>query len=311
MRHASFVDGRTPLAVGSTATVSINDGAALLPPITPSGRYIFNMSFCGSTYMSRLLDVPGTSLVLKEPRALTDLAAWKTLRLKNGQDTAGFGNPVRLVRHAMFRRFQPNEKVVVKPACWANNIIPELMSEDRQSRAIFVTIDRPGFLTAVFRGGGERIEHTARLAWHMATVFADGEEMFRKASEAAKGDNRQMAANYVVLAHALQSRVFDEMRHRVRWSTANVIDFRELLASPLEAARQATKVLDLDNNDAALAANVRHLQGTHAKDLTQAFSLAQQEKRDRRIVEELGPTFDAAMAWADATIGQRSLTPAA
>lgn len=142
LRDASFLDGRTPLANGPAEAIAIVDTVDnLLPPRRPLGRYLFNMSFCGSTYIARLLDVPGRALVLKEPKTFTDIAAWKTLQIRKVQDIAAMRPALDLVRAMMFREHSAGERVVVKPACWANNILDELVGAGDRGLALFVAID--------------------------------------------------------------------------------------------------------------------------------------------------------------------------
>ena len=85
LRTASFVDGRVPMATSEPFELPLSELVASAPELgTATDRFVFNCSFCGSTLLGRLLDVPGRSLVLKEPRCLTDIAAWKSLNTRDG-----------------------------------------------------------------------------------------------------------------------------------------------------------------------------------------------------------------------------------
>src|SRR3982750_2358731 len=57
LREASFVDGRTPITTPAPQTVQLS--RMLDRPSEPSAaadRFLFNCSFCGSTFLARLLD---------------------------------------------------------------------------------------------------------------------------------------------------------------------------------------------------------------------------------------------------------------
>ena len=310
LRDASFLDGRTPLANGPAEAIAIVDTVDnLLPPRRPLGRYLFNMSFCGSTYIARLLDVPRRALVLKEPKTFTDIAAWKTLQIRKVQDIAAMRPALDLVRAMMFREHSAGERVVVKPACWANNILDELVGAGDRGLALFVAIDRRGFLRAVFRGGQARVDHTLSLAWHMASMAPDGDALLDAARAAAKGDARQEAANLTLVAHGLQKRVFERGLRRGGWAEDRIIAFADLVDHPLETAVRAATLLDLDLPRDVLAANVDRLKGRHAKEPTHAFSRAEQQAAEEQYLAPFRPAFDQAERWAAETLGEERNGP--
>lgn len=310
LREASFLDGRTPLANGPAEAIAIVDTVRnLLPSRRPLGRYLFNMSFCGSTYIARLLDAPGRALALKEPRSFTDMAAWKTLRIRNTQDISAMRPALDLVRAIMFREHIEGERVVVKPACWANNILDELVGSGDLGLALLVTIDRRGFLRAVFRGGQARVDHTLSLAWHMATLAPDGDAMLATAREAAKGDPRLEAAKLTLVAHGLQKRVFERALRRGGWSGDRIIAFDDLVDHPLDTAVQAASLLDLDLSRDLLAANVDRLRGRNAKEPSHAFSRAEQRAAEEKFLSPFLPIFDSAERWASDVLGAETNVP--
>jgi hypothetical protein len=155
VREAAFIDGRTDIWAGPPVSIPFGGiDASTTSPAAP-GRYIFHMSFCGSTLLARLLDRPGKALALKEPNCLVDLADWKTAGA--GKD---FEAVLRFSRALLQRPWAKGEAVVVKPSSWANNLLDELAAD---AAAVFVTIPRGRFVRAVLRGGDSTDEPLGKV----------------------------------------------------------------------------------------------------------------------------------------------------
>ena len=308
LRDASFVDGRIAIATTASAEAPLSQmiEADQRPPATD--RFLFNCSFCGSTLLSRLLDVPGRSLVLKEPRVLTDIAAWKIFNRRDGLPIDRLRPSLKVARAALRRRFTPAEKVTVKVASQGNVLLSTLAEDAPRVRPVFITISRSSFLRAIFRGGVERMHYAARIAWHMAIEEPDGDELLKEAVRAG-GDPLRKAANLALLARYFQVGTFQRAALIGGWNDNQVIDFDLITNSPHEAAAKAVAALGLDVSDTDIDRNVARQSGRYAKQPDLAFSAEQQRSSDRESLAEHRQLFDDALAWADATLGsQRVVT---
>src|SRR5688572_14096586 len=194
LSEAAFVDGRSDIAVGPPEFARLSELMRTSTREPAPERFIFHLSFCGSTLLSRLIDAPGQSLVLKEPNCLVDLATWKSLKRRAGGTTERLGPALGLARHALRRPFELGEAVTVKPSSWANILIDDLVADAAGILPLFVTIDRASFLRAVFRGGTDRLTFTAQLAWHMASGMTGADELLAAAA-ATGSDPLAKAAN--------------------------------------------------------------------------------------------------------------------
>src|SRR5688572_3059216 len=240
LRQESFVDGRVPFATSEPVAAPLS---TLLPANSQpadSDRLLFNCSFCGSTLLARLLDQPGRSLVLKEPRSLTDLAAWKTLNIRDGLPTDRLGALLSFARAALRRRYAPEEAVTIKVANQGNVLLESLATDSAGIRPVFITISRLDFLRAVFRGGVERMHHAAATAWHMATGLPEGDALLKEAVKAG-GDPLRKAANLAVLARFLQVGTFQKAARAGGWGERHVIDYSTIARQPHEAASKAAR----------------------------------------------------------------------
>lgn len=302
LRDASFVDGRVPIATDETEQAQLSAIIAADRKSQSVDRFLFNCSFCGSTQLARLLDVPGRSLVLKEPRCLTDVAAYKSLNMRDGRPTDRLRPLLKLARSALGRRFTAHERVTVKVASQGNILLETLVQDAPRIRPIFMTISRIGFLRAIFRGGAERMHYAGHIAWHLATDEPDGDAKLEEAIRAGGGPLGK-AANIAILAHFFQVEKFRRAARIGRWNDDHVIDFDQFLKEPREAAVKAAAALDLAVTENDIDRNVERLSGRYSKQLEVQFSKERQDLTDRVALAEHRLVFDEAMAWAESTLG--------
>jgi hypothetical protein len=136
-----------------------------------SGRlpvnYIFHIAHCGSTLVSRAIDMPGVNLVYREPAPLRQLAADHSLAGKQiGLDTV-WGRGLRMVCALLGRRYQAHQPVIVKANVPVNFILPELFKLNPDSRALFIYCRPQDFLIAALKSA-ERRQWVARLLKELA-----------------------------------------------------------------------------------------------------------------------------------------------
>ena len=123
-------------------TLDLAEIAAAKPPAAPSPHYIFHSAFCCSTLLARALDLPGTSMALKEPQILntvTEAARAKALSREVLQLFAGL----------LARPFGAGERVIIKPSNVVNLLATGLLEIDAGSKAIFLYAPLRRFLRSV------------------------------------------------------------------------------------------------------------------------------------------------------------------
>ena len=290
LRQTPFLDGRTIFWEGEPEVVGFDEA-----PPAPAGapeRYIFHVSFCGSTLLASVLGEACGALVLKEPHCLVDLADWKkTLQNAQARDRE-FPSLLAFARSSLACPLGDGGPLVVKPTNWANNLLPELAAGSAGGRRLFVTMDPRAFVTAVFRGGRDRLAFTARVASHLASAFDGGAALVERAI-AAGADPMARIATLASLALALQLRLFEGAG-----AAAARIDFADITSDLEGAVRRAAGLLDLEIREAALAAAVARWSGRDAKRAGASFSRDDRGQVDARIVREYGALIDDAVEWA-------------
>ena len=277
LRQASFLDGRSEFGNGTPRTLPLAQRVEVSGP----DRFVFHTAFCGSTLLTRLLDRAGAVLALREPQCLIDLADWHAA----GVD-AQFGPALELAAALLRRRWQPGEAVVVKPTNWCNNLVPALLAPGRDVRAVFVTMDLPAFLRAVFRGGSERLAMTARTAVHLAQGDDSAQLAAILGSGAPQFDTLAIVAAF---AHHLQTRMFAEAR---RGMEAPMLTLDDIAGDPSRTVAVAQAALDLELAELDPAVLARHAKGDAA------YSSAARVQADACVEVEYSRHIDVALTAA-------------
>ena len=284
LRAAAFIDGRSPIAAGPVETLRLAAATAREAPPPGPDRLLVHIGFCGSTLLARLLDVPGAVLALREPNVLADLANWRARLDDRGRDDCRFDGVLDLALASLRGRW---EVTLVKPSNWANNLLPRLAA--RPGLRLVALVDtRAAFMTAVFRGGRERIAFAARSLVHLATAVPGfGAHI---AAAAQGGESLDKAARFVALLHAVQLRLI---------AAANpllVLSRADLNADLVHAVGAARVALDLPAGPTAAA-----LEG-HAKDPAQPWSADAEAAANTAVTARFGAAIAAGAAWADARL---------
>ncbi len=292
LHNATFLDGREQFwqAERLIPLVPMGAGAA------PVRRFIFHVGFAGSTLLARLLDDPGRVLTLKEPHCLADLAGQRAA-IEAGEAIAPLDV---LVDHALGRLGDLGHEdlpVLVKPTNWANCILRELCNPRRKVSAVFVSMPLRDYLTAVFRGGRDRLAFCARLAADMAKLTPAASVSMSRAVQSSSDPLDQMA-RFAALLHWMQEREFSWAIAANGWSDDVRIELDELLDRPNRTAARARKTLGLPKA-ARSSMRTERLLNRHAKEPSQPFSMNRHEEQSREVERHHGARLDAAAAWLD------------
>lgn len=290
LRSASFLDGRE----------TFWRSEEFLPlQLRPAGsrrveRFVFHVGFCGSTLLARLLDRPGKVLSLKEPQCLADIAGQREA-IAAGRAVAPMNG---LIDHALGQLFEAgggDMTVVVKPTNWVNLLLPELCAPERDVRAIFVSMGRRAFLTAVFRGGQPRLAFCTRLAAQIAAELPRGNVALNAAIESG-GEALDRAARITALLHAMQEVLFNRAIEANGWSEKVRIDFDHLIRNPKSVLSRARSLLELNTEEDDSKRDLL-LMERHSKSPESAFRPSSRLQENSVIEQYHGERFETALDW--------------
>jgi hypothetical protein len=166
---APFLDHRWRAANGADATAAFAE-LHLAGAEPPRIDFIWHTSHCASTLLATCLDSPGRCLALKEPRALVILAA-----LKRSGHHAQAAELARSVFGLLGRRFQPDERILIKPSDSANTLVAEAAALT-QGRSLLLYSDCESFVLSMARQGRAGFAHVRE---RFRSLAADGHPVGR------------------------------------------------------------------------------------------------------------------------------------
>ena len=304
LSSSSFLDGRTP--------ISTKDQPALLPidevlswhkasaRTNAVNRFIFHMSFCGSTLVSRMLEQPGAAITYKEPQILLELAELKAANSSWYRDSKRWSSLIGFVLTQLNEPWSPSEAVVIKPSNWANSMLPQLIGDAGRSRALFLSTSQEDFLTSIFRGGGERIKFTYTVLNHLLTSFPE----FRKVVadvQATELSTPDMFARLSLIVYAIQSKAFALVDKNINLAAQHKLSYQELRSNPkpYECLEPIANALDLSFDKNKLQESALERLGKHSKITKRSFSLSEAQSVDLEVLDVYGETFSRSYDWAE------------
>ena len=123
-------------------------------------RFIFHTAFCASTFLSRCLDVEGTSVSLREPQILLDAANAKRLQWQSKTTDLDYRDFPKLALTLLQKHATASEKLIIKPINSVNNIVPELLQSTGPTKALMLYTDARNFVLSTLKkeeGGKQTI----------------------------------------------------------------------------------------------------------------------------------------------------------
>ncbi|MBL4671015.1 MAG: hypothetical protein JKX81_02050 [Arenicella sp.] len=261
-------------------------------------RFIFHMSFCGSTLVSRVLDQPGIAITHKEPQILLQLAEIKAANADWYRNKEQWQALMSFVLSQQSKRWLPNEPVVIKPSNWANSMLPQLIEDGGPSRALFLSISPGDFLISVFRGGSDRVQFTYAVLIHLVTAFPEFRRVIAEV-ELDKLSSADMFARLSLIVHAIQQRAFARVSGNVSLTDSCQCTYQELLNSPVECLQQAGTALDLGFKKSQLNESISKNFSNHSKVTKRTFDVLDARKVDQQVCAVYSDTFSRTFEWAE------------
>lgn len=234
--------------------------------------FIFHTAFCGSTLLARSLDLPGRSLVLREPSALLQLAD-----LRRGLSTSGLTADTLLptTLDLLARPFIAGERVILKPTNLANNLVSEIVKLRAGAKVLLLYDDLEPFLLSVLKRPREsKIGIRQFLIRFTADMPKGGEALVDTASLSLP---EQAALAWTLQMRSLASSLATGMEQRVR-----ILRASELFGAPettLAAAARWLGVNLAETEAAAIVAGPRW--NRHAKDPRLAYNPDRRNEEQR------------------------------
>ncbi len=300
LRRASFIDGRSELTVEKNIyTVSLSDAMSWYEArggAWSQGRLIFHVAFCGSTLLSRVLDTSQSVLVYKEPQVLTDLEV-----LMRQGDIIGLGGyawdqVLGLVLSQFSSPPTASYACVIKPSNLMNSIVPDICGLHEGNRAVFLDMDPRSFLIAVLRGGSDRVSYIFRVLENLRATAPTYSRIVSNMNLEGAGEMSRVAKK-ILLAHALQTRIFSEAVASLPHDRCYRLSYEQLVESPHEQISKVSSSLDLQLSPEQINTNIDSAFKLHSKVNDRPFDSLTAADVNAQVNEHYGEVIDEALKW--------------
>lgn len=258
------------------------------------GRYIFHVSFCGSTLLSRALESTHT-ISYKEPIALTELE--QNLRQSEHQSSNAHSRQDLLpLLLSQFSKTNSSLRYIVKPSNLVNALIPEICSPDEDSRAIFLSMAPRNFLIAVLRGGSDRVDYVKRLNENFS-AYSPAHASSLEEARANSPNEMQTVCRSVLLALVKQERIFSEAARLMAPDKHYCMHYEQLVRAPLFQLQQSSAALDLGLSDRDLEQSIANIFLRHSKEQSLNYDNEEATSIDAQVLAHYQPHINSALEW--------------
>lgn len=291
LRRAAFLDRRAEHLARRRAMLPLAavEGALQGRPADPAPGLIFHTSFCGTTLLTRCLDMPRRCRVLREPLVLEDL---DHARAREGA-TPQWRRRLAVVLALLSRRTGDGERVVIKPSNAANALLPEITGLDGgHCRVLLMHGGVQRLLTSLIRRGEAGRMHARRL---FALVARDDPALTRvPVREIALMTDLQLAG----LAWLAQLSLFRRMLGGSGERRCRSLSLDRFHQRPTRALAEVASHLRVPLSGSDIAEIVNGpLFHTDAKQPGSSWSAASNAEVHRRLLDEHGEDLEALVGW--------------
>jgi hypothetical protein len=218
-REAVFLDQRFVAEVPKSPAARIRS----LPLETIRDRagplhFIFHTGYCCSTLLARALDIPGSSMGLKEPSVLLSFGQHWT----NARQTPGALSALGVTLDLLSRPLAPNETQIVKPSNVVNHLLPEILHLRPDAKVIVLYSPLRTFLESIaLRGAAGRV--LARQIFRGFAAAIPLDLTFSPEEQLMLTDLQIAAQAWLMQATFLASVVRHSGRGRIRTLTSDAL----------------------------------------------------------------------------------------
>lgn len=255
----------------------------------PAINFIWHASYCCSTLIAELLDLPGRSMSLREPLVLVSVADAK----RAGQ-FGGAHMPPRLLELVLclLARTANSERVLVKPSNFANNLIQDAARRS-QGKVLFLYADLESFLTSIEKGGDGLGKYVRRLFGNLARD--NGAQVPWPLQDVLHMSDLEIAA----LCWHMQLAQFERAAQSLDEGRAAALDCTDFLADPATTLRALAAFFELDWSEREIASVVDGpVLKRHAKRPSTPFGPDLRRRQSDDVRRRLGPDLPRIVEWS-------------
>jgi len=300
-----FTDRRRIMAsVSQPVIVDIND---LISTQEKTGarpvdlKLIVHTANCGSTLLSRALDIPGRTIGYREPFPLRQIGVEDAVSCDGSGRPAGWGRRLNLALTLLGRKFSESEIPVVKANIPVNFILTDVLDLLPNYRVIILYSTLENFLISALKSPDRR----KWLRTVANEMFGRLQFMFDTAGDVPKSmtDSRLAAALWAGQIHAYQ-------RLLQCYRNVAVLESSQLFEQTEDALRRAAGFFEIDFSraDASRIAKSDLFQ-RYSKNPGRKYDDEARKSEQARVRRDMQSEIEEGLSWGDALLERFKITP--
>jgi len=258
LRDASFHNKRSMTGNRKTFQVDLSSFLSWTEEVSPEPKpvgYIFHNAFCGSTLLSRYLDIAESTIVYREPSVLATLCDCKQ-NSPQWLESEPLQRMFRLMVASLTRRKEKNERSVIKLNDRCNNSIDDLLDLHPVNRGVLLFSDFQSFLLAILDKPVRRKWLNERSNFCTDTPLND----YLPTVGASETSFTDAIARYWLTQMLYFARVCNRQKGKVL-----PLPYRELVKRPEETVTSVVDFLNIGVSSKTICENVTQIKQVHAK----------------------------------------------
>ncbi len=289
-REATFHASRAAQAFGQeTFTIRLDDvllGAIKAPASTRPIHFILHGAFCCSTLLARYLELLDSSVVMKEPQWLTQLAMARNHGIDGWQEL--FDLSLRLLT----RTYRPNELAVIKTNVPCNPLGEKFLEQNQQATMTFLMAPLRNFVVSALKSDFRR----SRVRyWNLERCSSTDCPAPLANLKTETLSDEQAAVCFWLHTRFLCSRLSSGI-HRKR---VFVVNGERVAESPQQVLPAIAQLCGRPMNDEQLRWLLDHPSiQRHSKDTSRPYDASVRRQELKQLQDQYGRKIDAAIEWA-------------
>jgi hypothetical protein len=280
------LDGSRELSL-TTAALAFAERRSPRRPV----HCLFHIAFCGSTLVSRCLDGLASTLVLKEPFPLHELAE-RRRRIPGAAAHAAWQGWFDLTMALLGRTFHPGQVLVIKPTDASTNLIGDVLAREPTARVLFLYVSPERFLAAVL-GDPVRTGFVTDRLVDLGVLFPN-EPLFRREQW-----GELSSASQGVCLWLLHQRTYAQFAGSNPDAACRSLDFDAFLDDPVSGLAAIAAFFGIDATLRDIETAVASAMLTHAKLPEASFSADDRARKLHAVARAHHAEIRAAIGWAD------------
>lgn len=239
--------------------------------------FIFHSAFCGSTLMSRALDLCYGCLPLREPDSLGSLLRYTYTATHTPKKEKDY---LLLLMTLLSRRYDAKEPVVIKSNDYTNAYLTTLLAENSDFPVLIMYTNLDEFVAGCLKDDARKqwINERYQFCYSIFTQqFPD-----YPLPALIMRNSAEQAAVYWCFNMLLFLESIEKYPTRIK-----TLEFSQMLSHPIEAVEVCGNWFSLNKRDGIhLPAEINWLLGVHAKDTLYAYSPEQRTEDIHQILSD-------------------------